>query len=147
MAMDFELKKSVQVMNKEEGQYDDCNKIEVSYTGRKGLKALKHLQDVVFQTFQETSKASSGVTKEKAKKDEDVTADDVLAMLEMTGNSERVFDEVMSSLEHFATIGSDRLRGTIQEDMDGDDLDGLYQEVLKHFLLPKVTRMMNSMSK
>ena len=147
MAMEFVLKKPVQVMNKEEGQYEDCNTIEVSYTGRKGLKALKRLQDVIFQTFQETSKASGGVARDKDKKTEDVTSNDVLAMLEMTGNSERVFDEVMASLEHFATIGLDRLRSTIQEEMDGDDLDGLYQEVLKHFLLPRVTRMLNNMSK
>lgn len=146
MTMEFELSKPLQVMNKEAGEYEDHKTVHVSFKGKKGLKALKSLQDIIFKTFQDT--ASSQVKEKKEEKsDKEVTAEDVLAMLEMTGNSERVFDSVMDKLKHFATIGTLTLNEHLQEEMENEDLDELYKQVLRDFLLAKVTRMMNSMSK
>lgn len=142
--MQFKLKKPLQVMNKEAGEYETADEVVVSYVGKKGLKALKGLQDVIFKTFQDT--AGKGGEKKTAKS-KDITVDDMLSMLDMTGNSEKVFDSVMTSLKEFATIGKVKLADALQNEMDIDDLDDLYQEVLKSFLLPKIIRKMNSMSK
>lgn len=146
MTMEFELSKALPVMNKEAGEYEDHKIIYVTFKGKKGLKALKSLQDMIFRTFQETAKSSNSQKKEE-KDDKEVTADDVLAMLEMTGHSEQVFDAVMDKMKYFATIGTLTLNDHLQEEMEEEDLDELYKKVLKDFLLPKVTRMMNSMNK
>lgn len=146
--MEFELSKPLQVMNKDAGAYEDHDLIVVTYKGRAGLKAIKHLQDVIFKTFQSTAKNRVSEEKEQQEVDkEDVTVDKVLDMLEMTGSSELVFDEVMGSLKKFATIGTQNLNDALQNEMEMDDLDGLYKKVLRTFLLPKLTQMMNSMSK
>jgi len=142
--MDFKLNKPLQVMNKEAGEYETEEKVVVSFVGKKGLKALKGLQDVIFKTFQDT--ASKG-NQQKQKKESDITVEDMLSMLDMTGNSERVFDAVMNALKEFGSVGAQKLNDTLQNEMDIDDLDALYQEVLKDFLLPKIIQKMNSMSK
>lgn len=143
--MDFKLKKPLQVHNEELGTYEAKSNIVVSFVGKKGLKALKATQDVIFKTFQDT--ASKGVEKkqDEDKKDKPVTMDDMLTMLDMTGNSERVFDSVMDSLESFAKIGTKKLNDEFLNEMDIEDLQGLCTEVLKSFLLPKIILQMNSM--
>jgi hypothetical protein len=65
----------------------------------------------------------------------------------MTGASETLFNEVAGALKAFATIADTKLTDDMIDAMDIEDLDGLYQEVLKHFLLPKITHKMNSMNK
>ena len=142
--MDFKLNQPLQVMNKEAGEYQTEDNIVISFVGKKGLKALKSLQDVIFKTFQSTASKNTDETKAKQK---DVTVDDMLSMLDMTGSSELVFDSVMGSLKAFATIGTSRLTEQLQDEMDLDDLDDLYQGVLKSFLLPKIIQRMNSLSK
>ena len=142
--MDFKLKQPLQVMNKEAGEYQSEESIVVSFVGKKGLKALKGLQDVIFKTFQSTAGKNTNGAKTKQ---EDVTVDDMLSMLEMTGSSEDVFDKVMGALMAFGTVGTNKLTEQLQNEMDIDDLDDLYQEVLKNFLLPRITQKMNSLSK
>lgn len=142
--MDFKLKQPLQVMNKEAGEYQTEESIVISFVGKKGLKALKGLQDVIFKTFQSTAGKNANGAKTKQK---DVTVDDMLNMLEMTGSSEDVFDKVMGALMAFGTVGVSKLTEQLQDEMDIDDLDDLYQEVLKNFLLPRITQKMNSLSK
>ena len=142
--MEFKLKQPLQVMNKEAGEYQTEESVQVKFVGKKGLKALKSLQDVIFKTFQSTAGKGS---EEAKKKQKDVTVEDMLSMLDMTGSSEQVFDSVMDKLKLFATIGESKLTEQLQDEMDLDDLDGLYQEVLKSFLLPKIIQRMNSLGK
>lgn len=143
--MDFKLKKSFQIHNKESGAYESESKIVVSFVGKKGLKSLKGMQDVIFKTFQDT--AGKGSEKKQNEHDnKDITADDMLMMLDMTGNSERVFDCVMDSLKDFGKIGNEKLNDQFLNEMDIEDLDGLSREVLKSFLLPRIILQMNSMN-
>ena len=148
--MDYKLKKPLQVMNKEAGEYETADIIVVEFKGKKGLTTLKRLQDVIFKTLtQQSTNAGAGANKDAKKQEKDVTIDELLSILEMTGASEKLFDEVTGALKAFATIGTDNLKlsDILQEDMSIEDLDELYHEVLKHFFLPKITSKMNSMSK
>ena len=142
--MEFKLKQPLQVMNKDAGEYQTEEFVEVKFVGKKGLKALKSLQDVIFKTFQSTAGKGS---EEAKKKQKDVTVEDIVTMLDMTGCSEQVFDSVTDKLKLFATIGTSKLTEQLQDEMDLDDLDELYQGVLKSFLLPKIIQRMNSLGK
>lgn len=142
--MDFKLKQPLQVMNKEAGEYQTEETVVVAFTGRQGLKALKRLQDVVFKAFRSTASKTTNEAKDEQK---DVTVDDMLSMLEMTGSSEDVFDKVMGALVAFGKLGTSKLTERLQDEMAIDDLEGLYQEVLRSFLLPRITQKMNSLSK
>jgi hypothetical protein len=149
--MDFKLKNPIQVMGekggKNEGQYEKRSDVVVLFVGKKGLKTLKSIQDVIFQTFQDTAGKSGEKKQEEEDKNKKTTVDEMLDMLDMTGNSERIFDRVTDSLKVFAKIGNVNLSENLQEQMDIDDLNGLYRGVLKSFLLPKITQQMNSMAK
>ena len=50
----------------------------------------------------------------------------------------------MNSLKAFATIGDLKLDDKLQDELDNEDLEGLYEAVVKNFLLPKVLRAMQS---
>lgn len=146
--MTYELSKPLQVYVKTEntGEYEAHKEIDVSFKGKKGLQTLKRLQDVIFKTFAQQAKSETAQKQEK-KQDSVVEIDEVLNILEMTGASEALFDEVAGALKAFGTIAGTKLNDTLIDEMDIEDLDGLYQEVLKHFLLPKITQKMNSMNK
>lgn len=145
--VEYVLKIPIQVMNKEEGRYEDEETVIVSFAGKKGLAALKRMQDMVFKTFKDASK-NSGDKKKDVDDDKVVTAEDLAAMLDMTGESEHLFNLVMGEMKEFATIGGKvRLNEEYQNAMDIEDLDGLYQEVLSHFLLPKICQRLNSLKK
>lgn len=145
--MEFNLKKPIQIHDKEQGAYKDVSKIVVSFIGKKGLKALKSMQDIIFKSFMETANKDGAKKQEEKDKKSDITMDDMLIMVEMTGNSERVLDSVMDSLKTFGSIEQKRLNDQLLNEMDIQDLEGLYEEVLKSFLLPKIIQQMNSMTK
>lgn len=149
--MEYELKKPLQVYVKTEetGQYEPHKTIKVEFVGRSGLKSIKNLQDGIFRMFANQSKSNTGQTVEVKKQDAEskVTVEEIANLLEMTGDSETLFDAVMEKLQTFATIADSNLNLELQDQMSMDDLDGLYQAVLKHFLLPKITLKMNSMNK
>lgn len=149
--MDFKLEVPLQVYiekdgnGKKVGAYESRDDIVVSFVGKKGLKALKHMQDIIFKTFMDAANKGGEKKEEEGKKNKDMTMDDMLSMLDMTGNSERVFDSVMDSLKVFATLGKKKLDDQFLNDMDIDDIDRLCSEVLKSFLLPKIIQQMNNM--
>lgn len=144
--MEYELKKPLQVYNKEKGEYEAENTIVVSFKGKKGLQTIKRLQDVIFKTFAEQAKTET--PKENKKENgEPIKIDEVFDILEMTGQSEKLFDEVVNSLKVFGEVGNTKLKDDLIDEIDIDDLDGLYQEVLKHFLLQKITSKMNNLNK
>ena len=147
--MIYQLKKELQVYVETDttGEYEARSEVNVSFTGKKGLQTLKRLQDIIFKTFAQQAKGDTAQKQEAKKQDSVVEIDEVLNILEMTGASEMLFDEVTGALKAFGTIAGTKLTDSLIDSMDIEDLDGLYQEVLKHFLLPKITQKMNSMNK
>lgn len=145
--MEYNLKKPLQVMDKEAGEYRDVDTVVVSFTGKKGLKTIKRLQDIIFKTFQENATNKQSEVQQKEQKDTVIKTSEIFDLLEMMGASEKLFDEVTGALKAFATVGTQKLSEDLQEQMEVDDLDGLYEEVLKTFLLPKITLKMNNMNK
>lgn len=145
--MNFDLKNPIQVYDRDKGDYRDATQVVVSFKGKKGLKAIKRIQDKIYKSFQQTASDTQGKSADSEKKDEKITTDDILLMLEMTGVSESLFDEITLALEEFATISSVKLDKDLQELIDIDDLDNLCNGVMKAFLLPKIIQKMNSMSK
>ena len=145
--MEYKLKNPILVYNKDAGESEEVHTVVVSFTGKKGLKSIKRLQDVIFKTFQDT--ANSDVKKEvkEENKDRDISVDEMLDMLEMTGASEKIFDEVSGTLKAFASVRDKKLSEDLQEQMDMDDLSDLCNEVMKTFLLPKIIQKMNNMKK
>lgn len=146
--MEYTLKKPLQVYSKDRGEYEPQYTIIVSFTGKKGLQVIRRLQDEIFKIFAEQGK-NRNVTAEQKEKTEDkvVTTDELFDALEMTGQSAFLFQEVMGALKSFATIDGKKLDDTLQEDMEIEDLEGLYEEVIKSFLLPKITKRMNGTTK
>lgn len=151
--LEFRLTKPIEVMNREAGAYVAESIISVVFAGRKGLEAIKKLQDTVMNTFsaqagkgRELSKEEIEAQKEK-EKDEVMTVEKIVDMLEVTGASAVLFKEVTETLKDFAKIGDSKLTDLLMDEMELDDLDGLYAEVLKTFLLPKLVSRMNSMKK
>jgi len=145
--MEYKLKKPLQVMDRDAGEYRDVDIVVVRFTGKKGLKTIKRLQDIIFKTFQENATNKQQEVKQKEQKDTIIKTSEIFDLLEIMGASEKLFDEVTDALKTFATVGAQKLNEDLQEQMDVDDLDGLYEEVLKTFLLPKITSKMNNMNK
>ena len=147
--LEFNLKNPLEVYVKRDGggSYEPHSDVQVSFKGQKGLKALKRLQDVIFKTFAQQAKGNTGEAKAEAKTDAVVTVEEVLDILEMTGETEAITTEVIGALKSFATIGGEKVTETMLDGIEPDDLDELVKEVLKHFLLPKITKLMNNMSR
>lgn len=146
--MEYELKKQLEVYNKEKGEYEPQSTIVVSFRGKKGLQVIRRLQDEIFKIFSEQGKNRNVTAEQKEKTDDKVvTTDELFDALEMTGQSSFLFQEVMGALKAFATIDGKKLDDNLQEEMSIEDLEGLYEEVIKSFLLPKITKRMNGTTK
>ena len=141
----YELERPLSVYNGEETV--DCSEVVVSFTGRKGLKVLKRIQDTIYKSFAEQAKNANTQKAQDEKDDEILKVEDVYDMLEMTGNSEKIFDEVEGTLKAFATMENKKMTEAQLDEINTDDLDGLCRGVLEHFLLPKICQKMNSMKK
>lgn len=145
--MQFELKKPLNVYDKESGTTEEKSMIIVSYTGKKGLQTLKRIQDLIYKSFAEQAKGADKKTQDVKEQEKESTVAEIFDMLEVTGNSEKVFDEICGTFKAFATISGVKLTDTMLEEIDIDDLDGLYEATLNHFLLPKICKKLNSMNK
>lgn len=149
--LEYKLSKPIEVMNKEAGAYVGESIVSVVFAGRKGLQAIKGLQDVVMNTFSAQAGKAREVSKEQIEaekeKEEVITVEKLVDMLEVTGASATLFNEVMNTLKEFAKIGDAKLTDALMDEMSLEDLEELYSEVLKTFLLPKITQRMNNMSK
>lgn len=143
--MEVKLKKKIELYDKASGDYLPQDKVEIIYTGKKGLKALKRLQDIIYTSFSSQAKRENADGDKQD--DKIVTVDELFDGLEMTGQSEKLFDEVCGTLKAFATIGEKKLDDVLQDQIQHEDLEKIYESVLKHFLLPKICQKMNSMSK
>lgn len=147
--MEYELKKPLEVYIKDKGEYEKQSTIIVSFVGRKGLQVIKRLQDEIFKVFTEQGKnRPAKEDTQKAKEDDKVvTTDELFDALEMTGQSSHLFQEITGALKAFASINGSKLTEDLLDEMDMEDLDAIYEAVIKDFLLPKITSRMNSMKK
>jgi len=141
----YKLERPLSVYNGEETV--DCSDVVVSFTGRKGLKVLKRIQDTIYKSFAEQAKNANTQKAQDEKDDEILKVEDVYDMLEMTGNSEKIFDEVEGTLKAFATMENKKMTEAQLDEINTDDLDGLCRGVLEHFLLPKICQKMSNMKK
>lgn len=141
--MEYELKKQIQVFSKDANDYIAAKNIEVSFRGKKGLLRIKKIQDIIFASFK-----SQGENKqhESQENQEDVTVESLLSMIEVVGISEKVTEEILDCLKDFGKIEGIALNDNIIDELDLDDIDDICKGVLKHFLLPKITQMLNSLS-
>lgn len=143
--MEYKLKKAIQIYKKDSGDYINEDTIEISFKGKKGAIALMKLQDIIFQSFIGKETKGNSKNKDEDKADDVVlTPDTLFEVLGMLGNSSILFEETMNSLKAFATIGDLKLDDKLQDELDNEDLEGLYEAVVKNFLLPKVLRAMQS---
>lgn len=142
--MDYELKKQVQVFSKDANDYINAKNIEVSFRGKKGLLRIKRIQDIIFASFKSQG---NDKTQESQDKQEDLTVDSLLSMIEVVGISEEVTAEILDCLKDFGKIEGIALTDNIIDELDLDDIDEICKGVLKHFLLPKITQMLNNLSK
>jgi len=141
----YKLERPLSVYNGEETV--DCSDVVVSFTGRKGLKVLKRIQDTIYKSFAEQAKNANTQKAQDEEDDEIIKVEDVYDMLEMTGNSEKIFDEVEGTLKAFATMENKKMTEAQLEEINIEDLDGLCRGVLEHFLLPKICQKMSNMKK
>ena len=146
--MQFKLSKPVEIYDKIEGKYLQADDITVSFRGRNGLASIKQLQDLVFTTMRESAATAAKNPNAEEKQAADITVADLVTMLDMSGKSAVLFEKGMDCLIHNATIGTSRkFDKNIQDDIGIEDLEKLWEEVLRNFLLPKVIQKLNNMSK
>ena len=147
--MEFKLSSPVQVYDDKSGSYVKKEIVIVEFKGKKGNKALKSLQDQIMLAFHKfnksTVKKNDLAQSEESKKD--IVGSDILQIIELSGYSEDIFDAVMDKLKYFATIDGHLLSDNMQDQMAIDDLDSLYLEVIKSFLLQKLLSLLNGMKK
>jgi fructose-specific phosphotransferase system component IIB len=138
--MEYNLKTPVQVYNKDAGDYTEANVIEVEFKGRKGLKALLSVQDMITAQMIKLSKDTGGTVESKKTEKTEMTNDEIKSMIAMSGNSEGIFEAVLNKMPSFAKINGSTLSADLMDEMDIKDLEGLYEAVMSHFLYERVIR-------
>ena len=151
--MEYKLKKPLLVYDSKQGKDIHCDTVEVNFKGKKGLLAIRNISDLIltlqadfsakFAHLQDKIENKSKENKEN-KEDEKTTAEDVLNQINRMGKSEIVFQKVYSHLKDCAIVGSEKQSEKLQNEMDIDDLEGLYKEVMHSFLLKKPLETLNS---
>lgn len=144
--MEYKLKNQIEIFDSELKDYVKRDTLLISFKGIKGLSTIKRMQDLIFKSFMEQS-GKATATKEEKEENKNITLDDAFMMLEVTGNSEKIFSEVMKSLSEYATLDGSKLASKDIEEIEIEDLNCIYEGVLKSFLLVKVTSILNSMNK
>ncbi len=157
--MIYELKQeAVNAYDKITSTYKDCKKIKVEFKGRDGLIAIKELQDIIFTEIMKMGNKNGAKqtdnniinieTKKKTKEqEEEDTAEQIALMVNVSGNSSLMFSKVMEALETFAKVGDEKLNAGMQQNIHINDLENLYERVVKHFLLGGVIRQLKTLSK
>ena len=141
--IEIKLSKPIQVYNKAEGDYIDVDEIKIAFTGVDGVRQLKKMQDLVFETF--SSKETSD--KVEAPQNAVITQEELSAMLEMTGASEKIFNASIDAVKKFGRLGGVKVTDDYLNEMSADDIETISKEVVSNFLLPKILEMINSINK
>jgi len=140
--MEYKFKTPIEVMDHESGSYIPVDSVTITFRGKKGLKAIKGLQDVIFTALQSTPKGNDTASPDEGA---EINPKDLLAMLAFTGQSETMFDRVLESIKNFSDVGGSKLtEANYDNDMSIEDLEGLYDAVMLDFLLPGITLRLNN---
>lgn len=143
--MEYKFKKPIEIMDDDSGSYVPVDSVTITFRGKKGLKAIKGLQDVIFAALQSTPKTDGAPATES---NSTISPKDLLAMLAFTGKSEIMFDRVLESIKNFSDVGGRKLtESNYDNDLSMDDLEGLYEAVMVDFLLPAITLRLNNSTK
>ena len=142
----YELVDGVQVYNKDDGDYALSKELIVDYKGQKGNTFVRSLQDRIFKYFNDLPKTEAKEVAE-TKDDDDLTADAIIGIVSISGNSADLYEAIINSLKAFGEIGGKKCTAEILDGLSEDDNDLIYEKVIEDFLSKKVIQRMKSMSK
>jgi hypothetical protein len=148
--IEYKLKNPIPIYNKETGDYVGAETVVVEFKGKKGLVSLLRMREEVYSIIRESSKGQSPSPdneNESAAPTGKMKVSDLVPMIAMSKGSASLFSTVMEQLHYFAKANGELLKESYQDEMSNDDLQGLYAEVLKSFLLSDVCRQVNSLNK
>jgi len=148
MQKEYKLNTPLEVMNDTRGEFEKQDKIFVRVGGYADVKALKGYQDRVFKRFMDSMKEQQSKADTKDKKaEEKLKAEDLLSVLEMEGASEEMFEMSFELIKRCGTIGEQKVSEDLINQMQVEDMEALYEKVMKDFLSKKAISRLNSMSK
>ena len=137
-----ELKTPVQVVNASTQDMIEAKTVVIRFLGRKGAVILKKLESKVFQSLQKM--AGSSTKKVKDEKDEKpMTEDDVLIVIDVSGAGSEVFEGVLDAIKAHGTIEGMQITNEILDRMEVEDLNAIYEKVVRDFLSKGVIRTLN----
>ncbi len=148
MQKEYRLGNPLEVMNDTKGEFEKQDLLVIKVGGFSDVKALKGYQDKVFKIFMKSVKSNKDTEdKTDTSKDDKLDAETMLAVLEMEGTSEEMFDMSFDLIKRCGTIGTKKISAELIEQMTIEDMDMLYEKVMKDFLSKKAISRLNSMSK
>ncbi len=154
---EFKLKKGILIHDLKLGDYVEEKTIKVVYKGVEGMLILSKIQSIILKKINDITMSRGGNEVEKMKKEANARIQpsiaerkkemqNIIKYIYFTGDVQDIETIILKSLETFATIRNDYLSRNFQEQIEIEDLENLIKGVLDHFLVPKLTRTVNSMS-
>ncbi len=138
--MEYKLKTPIKISTRT-GEIIEANEIEIKVRGEEGGRLLKKLHSTFIK---QTSKIiQSDSSKASAKEDIDATdktkisVDEMMCQINFMPGSDLLYDDVMQIIKKFGWIAGHRLNKLYLDLIEVEDIDGLYDEVIKFFLLTK----------
>lgn len=148
MQKEYKLKYPLEVMNDTKGEFEKKDLLVIKVGGFSDVKALKGYQDKVFKVFMSSVKENKDTADKKdTLKNDKLDAETMLAVLEMEGTSEEMFDMSFDLIKRCGTIGEQKVSAELIDQMSIEDMDMLYEKVMKDFLSKKAILRLNNMSK
>lgn len=143
---EYELQDGVSVYDKDAGDYILSKELIIEYKGQKGNTFVRSLQDRIFKYFGDLPKSETKEEK-KDKDDDDLTAEAIISIVSISGNSADLYDAIIGSLKSFGEIGGKKCTSEMLDELSEDDNDLIYEKVIEDFLSKKVIQRMKSMNK
>lgn len=148
--MEYKLKTPIKISTKS-GDIVESDEIVIKIKGEEGGRSLKKLHSAFMKQVKSlTDTYSREDKKEILSKDEEdkedkkpITAEDWMVQVRHFTNSEQIYDEVMNIVKKFGWIAGHRLNRLYIDSIYYDDIDGIYEEVLKFFLITKLIAELN----
>ena len=144
---EYELQDGVQVYDKDAGDYVTSKELFIEYKGQKGNTFLKSLQDKIFKYFSDLPQSDTKKENREDKDEEPMTAETIIAIVSISGNSANLYEAIITSLKSFGTIGGKKCTDEMLDGLSEEDNDLIYEGVITDFLSRKVIQKMKSMSK
>ncbi len=138
--MEYKLKTPIKISTRT-GEIIEANEIEIKVRGEEGGRLLKKLHSTFIK---QTSKIiQSDSSKASAKEDIDavdktkISVDEMMSQINFMPGSDLLYDDVMQIIKKFGWIAGHRINKIYLDLIEVEDIDGLYDEVVKFFLLTK----------